>query len=90
MVHQHVAANDHARILIVKDEIILAKELLRGLNALGYDVVGRVASEEEAVKVAQATLPELVLMDIRQRGRITGVEAARLDTAIVYLTGYSD
>ncbi len=84
-----------SRILIVEDEILLSKEMERHLKALGYRVVGRTGSGEEAVEIAKETKPDLVLMDIKLNDAMDGIEAARLiqrqvDTATVYLTGYSD
>ncbi len=84
-----------ARILIVEDEIVLAKDMARILKAAGYAVVGTVASGKEAVQIAEQTSPDLVLMDIKLRAEMDGIEAARqirerMDTAIVYLTGFSE
>ena len=41
-----------SRILIVEDEIILAKELERSLSNLGYEVIGWVGTAQEAVSMA--------------------------------------
>lgn len=84
----------HARILIVEDEIMLAKELARDLRRSGYDVVARVTTGEEAVRKAEETPPDLILMDIKLAGEMDGIEAsalisARLDAAIIYLTAHT-
>ena len=46
----------------------------------GFDVVGEAASGEEAVELAAAMAPQLVLMDINMGG-INGIEAARRITS---------
>jgi two-component system invasion response regulator UvrY len=46
----------------------------------GWHVVGEVGSGEEAVQVAQATKPDLILMDMNLPG-ISGMEATRRITA---------
>ncbi len=84
-----------ARILIVEDEIILAKSLARSLNNLGYEIAGMVSSAEEAVRMAEEAKPALVLMDIKLEGKIDGIEAAeqirnRFDVPVVYLTGFAE
>jgi PAS domain S-box-containing protein len=84
-----------ARILIVEDEIVVANNMALRLESLGYSVVAILTSGEEAVRQAAKMLPDLVLMDIKLRGKMDGVEAADeirtgLDIPIVYLTGYSD
>jgi signal transduction histidine kinase len=84
-----------ARVLIVEDEVVVANNLHDRLRELGYSVLGMVASGEEAVRCAGETLPDLVLMDIKLRGEIDGVQAAEQIRAgfgipVVYLTGFAD
>jgi PAS domain S-box-containing protein len=83
------------RILIVEDESIIARSIQEKLESLGYAVTGVAASGEQAIRKAAQTQPDLVLMDIRLKGKMDGVEAARCiqasqDLAIVYLTGHAD
>jgi len=82
------------RILIVEDEGIEALDIQYRLRSLGY-AADFVLSGEEAVKVAEETHPDLVLMDIMLQGGIDGVVAAGqirdlYDIPVVYLTAYSD
>jgi len=84
-----------ARILVVGDEGIVAEEIRSRLKRLRYRVAAVVFSGEEAIKKAEETHPDLVLMDIRLRGDIDGVEAAqeiraRFDIPVVYVTAYAD
>jgi PAS domain S-box-containing protein len=84
-----------ARIMIVEDEVITAMYVEEILNGLDYDVVGTVATGEEAVELARKTAPDLVLMDIQLQGEMDGVEAAENiraqgDSAVVYLTAGAD
>jgi PAS domain S-box-containing protein len=86
---------NRTRVLIVEDEIIIAKNMKRRLEMLGCDVVGLVTSGEEAVEVAVETRPDVVLMDILLSGEMDGVEAAaqiraRCDVPIIYLSAYRD
>jgi len=83
------------KILIVEDENIVAKDLQKRLMNLGYDVVGIVSTGEEAVKKVVATSPDLVLMDVRLKGEMDGIEAASAlhfqhGVAVVYLSAYAD
>ncbi len=84
-----------SRILIVEDERIVARDIQKSLQGMGYVVVGMAASGDEAVKKAEKLQPDLVLMDIILEGRMTGVEAAdiirsRINIPIVYLTAYAE
>ncbi|SRR6266568_590607 len=84
-----------ARILVVEDENISAELVRSMLSNIGYDVCAVTAYGEEAVEKALELRPDLVLMDIRLRGNMTGIEATEkihqvADTPIVYLTAFSD
>jgi PAS domain S-box-containing protein len=84
-----------AKILIVEDETIVAKDLCRILEGLGHTVVAMATSGEEAVASASQHRPDLILMDIRLGGTVDGVDAARrilqtLPVPIVYTTAYAD
>ena len=83
------------RILIVEDQNIIALDLKSRLQGLGYAVVATLSSGEEAVQVSGDLQPDLILMDIRLKGRIDGIEAAAeircaQDIPIIYLTAHSD
>ena len=83
------------RVLIVEDEALIAEELSERLSQLGFLVIAAVGCADEAVDIASRERPDLVLMDIRLKGKKDGIEAAaeirsRGDIPIVYLTAYSD
>ncbi|MEW6736293.1 MAG: response regulator [Acidobacteriota bacterium] len=83
------------RIMIVEDEALIAEELQERMIRLGFKVVGAVDSAEEAIKIANQARPDLVLMDIRLKGKMDGIEAAdyiyhHLDIPVVYITAHSD
>jgi len=84
-----------ARILIVEDESLVAVDLEQRLCLLGYSPVGIVDTGEDAVTRATELRPELVLMDVRLKGAVDGIEAAgRLRVPhripVVFLTSHSD
>lgn len=83
------------RILVVEDEVIVADDIRRSLQNLGYDVTSIASSGEIAIKKVEENTPDLVLMDIMLQGKMDGIEAAsqiksRFDIPVVYLTAYSD
>jgi len=84
-----------ANILIVEDELLVAKDIQNRLTKFGYNVVAVISSGNEAIKKAAEKTPDLVLMDIRLKGEIDGIEAAQLiyqnlNIPIVYLTANAD
>jgi CheY-like chemotaxis protein len=68
-------AGSRPRILVVEDDYLVGMEIEAGLVEAGYEVIGIVASAEEAVTAA-AQGPLLVVMDIRLAGERDGVDAA--------------
>jgi CheY-like chemotaxis protein len=83
------------QILVVEDENIIALDLRIRLNGLGYGVLAVAVSGEEAIEKVSELAPDLILMDIRLRGEMDGIEAtqiiqARSDVPIVYLTALAD
>jgi PAS domain S-box-containing protein len=83
------------KILIVEDERIVAEEIRYILSSMGYTVTGVVSTGADAIRAAGESLPDLVLMDIRLKGDMDGVEAAgtilkRYGIPAIYLTAFSD
>ena len=83
------------KILVVEDERVVAADIEECLRKLGYVVVGAAASGVGAIRRAVETSPDLVLMDIKLKGAMDGVDAAdelhsRLGIPVVFLTAYAD
>ena len=83
------------KILIVEDEVMVAMTLEDTLEALGYEVAGTVDNGSDAIRLAAEKEPDLILMDIRIRGDIDGIETAdriaeTMDIPVVFLTAHSD
>jgi PAS domain S-box-containing protein len=83
------------QIVIVEDERIVAEDIKRTLQNLGYDVPAVASTSEEAINKVSETRPDLVLMDIMLKGATNGIDTARhihaqLGIPVVYLTAYSD
>lgn len=66
------------QVLLVEDDAISALALTRHLQRMGFTVCGVAAGEEDAVRLAAAERPDLVLMDIRLEDGGDGITAATL------------
>ncbi|MGD9346193.1 MAG: response regulator [Candidatus Aminicenantes bacterium] len=82
-------------ILVVEDENIIAMDLKVILENFGFDVYGPVPSGETSIKAASFFRPDVVLMDVRLKGKMSGIDAARLihhhlSIPVIYLTAYGD
>ena len=82
-----------ASILVVEDEPIVSMQLQESLEAMGYAVPAIVDSGDDVLAAVLKHKPDLVLMDIKLRSFIDGVDAARrlklvCDVPVIYLTAY--
>src|SRR4051794_14820950 len=64
------------------------------LSRLGYSIVGLAAEGEEAVAKAAELTPDVVVMDVRLKGSMDGIEAARRirsqrDIPVIFVTAYA-
>ncbi|HEY0466298.1 MAG TPA: response regulator, partial [Polyangiaceae bacterium] len=87
--------NASKRILVVEDERIVARDIQRSLTDLGYQVPATAATSEQAIRLVSEHCPDLVLMDIRLKGEVDGIDTAALlkakfEVPVVYLTAYAD
>ncbi len=84
-----------ARILIVENEAIVAKQIETWLVNLGYTVPAVTASGPETLQHVDDTTPDLILMDIRLSGEMDGIAIAekirgRHNIPVIYLTAHAD
>lgn len=82
------------KILIVEDESIVAMDIRKMLLESGYEITSIVDSGEEAIQVVRRDKPDLILMDIVLKGKMTGIDASRIISQyfhipIIYLTALS-
>lgn len=84
-----------ARIFVVEDEVIVAEVLKMNLERSGYEIAGHEIYGEAVVESVARSKPDLILMDIRLKGKMDGISAAiqvreRFNIPIIYLTAYGD
>lgn len=65
------------------------------MKKFGYDVIDIISSGEEAITSAVELEPDLILMDIKLSGKMSGIDAAEeikkyTDVPIIYITAYAD
>lgn len=84
-----------ARVMIVEDEAIVAFNLECVVRGMGLRVSAVVDEGEEAVKRFARQPADIVLMDVRLKGEIDGIEAARRIVSrqripVIFLTAFHD
>jgi DNA-binding NarL/FixJ family response regulator len=82
------------RVLIVEDEALVAMDIEDALGGFGFDVVGIVDSEAEAIEATIRLQADVVLMDItlREGDGISATRAlmARSNATIIFVSANSD
>jgi len=82
-------------IMVVEDEWIVSDQICRDLKDLGYNICQTASAGDEAIRVAEEEMPDLILMDIVLKGKMDGIEAAeqiisKFNIPVIYLTAYTN
>ncbi len=82
-------------VLVVEDEGLISLDIETHLLNLGYNISGIAETGQQAVEKSLAARPDLILMDIRLKGEMDGIDAAsaitaQLDVPIIFLTAFAD
>ncbi|BBC22315.1 ATP-binding protein [Pseudanabaena sp. ABRG5-3] len=83
------------RVVIVEDERLVARDIAQILQDEGYIICAIASDGETAIKKILEFSPDLVLLDIRIKGEIDGIDVAKFiqsfcDIPLVYLSAFSD
>jgi signal transduction histidine kinase len=83
------------RVVIVEDERLVARDIAQILQDEGYVICAIASDGETAIKNILDSAPDLVLLDIRIKGAIDGIDVAKFiqsfcDIPLVYLSAFSD
>lgn len=84
-----------SKVLIVEDERLVAQHIAQLLKSDGYEICAIASDGATALKKIAEFYPDLILLDIRIKGEIDGIEVAErikslYSIPIVYLTAFSD
>lgn len=83
------------KVLIAEDEALIAMDIQLMLKKMGIKNTKVAVSGEDSVRKAADFHPDLVLMDIKLRGRLNGIEAAKKICAlwripVIYISAYCE
>jgi CheY-like chemotaxis protein len=90
-----VFVSDAPKVMVVEDEAIIALDIQRQLTIAGFVIAGKAQTAEAAFQEIERENPDIVLMDIRLKGEMDGVQAAsiirsRYALPVIYLTAHTD
>ncbi|NNC85733.1 MAG: response regulator [Bacteroidia bacterium] len=82
-------------ILVVEDESIVAKDIQKTLQRLGYDVPAVASSSVTAMEKIEDIKPDLVFLDIKLKGSEDGIQIAekikeQYGIPVIFLTSFVD
>lgn len=82
------------KVLVVEDELLVARDIEQQLLELGYQPVGSAAYGEQAIELVRTLSPDMVLMDIQLAGDMDGVATAQIIRTqyalpVVFLTAFA-
>jgi DNA-binding NarL/FixJ family response regulator len=83
------------RILIIEDEIIVAKDISEVLESCGYRICGIANNAKSAMQLFKSRIPDMIICDINLGAGKSGVDLIRetqkiKKVPVIYLTAYSD
>ncbi|MGB9764798.1 MAG: HD domain-containing phosphohydrolase [Candidatus Saccharicenans sp.] len=84
-----------AKILVVEDENLVARDLVNMVRTLGYEVTDIVQTGEAVLPSISQNPPDLALMDIVLKGNLDGIAVASVlweeySIPVVYITSFAD
>lgn len=83
------------KIFVAENDPFTARDIASMLEQTGYVVAGQAERGEIVIKMVEELRPELVLMEMRLRGQVNGVEAARkihddFDIPLLFISSQAD
>ncbi len=93
--HADIEASLSTKVLIIEDEPIIAADLESLVEELGHEVTGNATTHTEAVAMARANPPGLILCDIQLADNSSGIDAAHdilkeMDVPIIFITAFPE
>jgi CheY-like chemotaxis protein/DNA-directed RNA polymerase specialized sigma24 family protein len=92
---REIGAQVSSTVLVIEDEPIIAMDLEALVTNLGHKVVGNARTHAEAVTLAKAARPGLVLADVRLADGSSGLAAVNeiletFEVPVIFITAYPE
>ncbi|MFN0114537.1 MAG: response regulator [Paracoccaceae bacterium] len=91
-----MAASMVGAVMIIEDEAIIAADIAEIVVGIGHRVTGTARTRSDAVALALADRPDLILADIQLADRSSGIDAVREilhefpDTPAIFITAFPE
>tara|TARA_B110001454_G_C12707624_1_gene429271 strand:+ start:446 stop:1243 length:798 start_codon:yes stop_codon:yes gene_type:complete len=92
---EEIDRQTRAAVLIIEDEPIIAMDIETIVRDMGHDVTGIAVTRDEAVQMAVAHRPGLVLADIQLADDSSGIDAvkdilAKFSVPVIFITAFPE
>ena len=92
---EEIERQTRAEVLIIEDEPIIAMDIETIVRDLGHSVVGVAVTRDEAVSIALAKRPGLVLADIQLADDSSGIDAVKdilseFEVPVIFITAFPE
>lgn len=92
---REIAGQIRADVLIIEDEPLIALDIEALVSDIGHNVIGIARTASEAVKLANAKKPTLVLSDIQLADGSSGIDAVHdilqeMSVPVIFITAYPE
>src|SRR6056297_64483 len=86
---------NNEKIIIIEDELLVAKDLEKTLTDLGYSVIATFSNGEDFLEEVGKLPVDLIIMDIMLAGQLNGIETVdrfyqRYSVPVIFLTAYAE
>ena len=93
---REMEASVRGAVLVIEDEAIIAMDITAIVEGMGHQVTGNARTHTEAVAMAAADRPDLILADIQLADNSSGVEAVNEilaqfgDIPVIFITAFPE
>jgi DNA-directed RNA polymerase specialized sigma24 family protein len=84
------------RVMVIEDEAIIAMDIIAIVEGMGQGIAGVARTHREAVALARAEVPDLILADIQLADASSGIEAVNEilvqfpDIPVIFITAFPE
>lgn len=84
------------RVMVIEDEAIIAMDITAIVEGMGHGVTGVARTHREAVALARAEVPDLILADIQLADASSGIDAVNeilaqfADVPVIFVTAFPE
>lgn len=94
--NREMEASVSGKVMVIEDEAIIAMDIVEIVESIGHEVTGVARTREAAIRMAEKTMPDLILSDIQLADNSSGVDAVneilqqRGEVPVIFITAFPE